>query len=196
MSDENYFWSRPTAEPKRSYKYLAKFANSEIPWFLVSSIDLPKADIGEATTHALNHTFKWPGRITWQDVSMEVTDSESLNAVNVLVAKLRGAGYVYPSVDNYATISKQGSITSFGVLTIQELNWEGKKIGEWYLQNAWVKKIDAGKKAYESDDVQKISLTVTYDWAEYKKFANPVGLGGSELPGPEVIAGIISGENA
>jgi hypothetical protein len=127
---------------------------------------------------------------------MEVTDSESLNAVNVLVAKLRGAGYVYPSVDNYATISKQGSITSFGVLTIQELNWEGKKIGEWYLQNAWVKKIDAGKKAYESDDVQKISLTVTYDWAEYKKFANPVGLGGSELPGPEVIAGIISGENA
>jgi hypothetical protein len=178
MADTNAaFWASPAAEPKRSYKYLVKWigageqAKTDIPWFLVSSVDMPKAKTGVAETHALNHTFKWPGRITWEDINMEITDSEALDCANVIVEKLIGSGYAYPETPNvYRTISKQGAIAAFGNVKIQEITWDEKLIGEWELRNAWVNNFEFGKKAYESDDVQKITMSITYDWAKYTAY--------------------------
>lgn len=168
MAAPNVFWASPVNEPKRSYKYIVSWANGDIPWYLVSSIDLPKIEIGQAETHALNHTFKWTGRPTWQDITMEITDSESLNAVKVLMQKLNEGGYTYPQrPTQYITISKQGFIQAFGQLVIKEISWDSTVLGEWKFLNAWIKSIDPGKKAYESDEVQKISMSVVYDWAEY-----------------------------
>lgn len=169
------FWARPEAEPKRSYKYIVKWipqnSDEEMPWFLVSSIDLPKATLGQTETHALNHTFKWPGRITWDDINMEVTDSEYFDAARYIVDRMKKAGYSYPdNPTNYRTISKKGNVDAFGTLEIQEITWDEKVIGTWTLRNPWVKSFESGKKAYESDDAQKISMTITYDWAEYVAF--------------------------
>lgn len=181
MAEQNTnssFWASPEAEPKRSYKYLAVWGDKSIPWFVISSVDLPKAETGEAKTYALNHTFKWPGRITWNDISMEITDSEKLDCAKVLVDKLIKSGYSYPENPTiYRTISKQGAIAAFGgSLTIYEITWDEKIIGAWKLKNAWVKSFELGKKAYESDDPQKISLNITYDWAFYdvSEKGNPV----------------------
>lgn len=164
----NAFWASPINEPKRSYKYKVKWASGDIPWFFVSSIDLPKVEVSQAETHALNHTFKWTGRPTWQDISLEITDSEALNAMKVVMDKFTRSGYVFPTrPTQLTTMSKKAFVDEFGDLQIQELTWEGKLLGTWKLQNAWIKSIDPGKKAYESDEVQKISMSVVYDWAEY-----------------------------
>ena len=168
MAAPNAFWASPVNEPKRSYKYLVQWGNGDIPWYIVSSIDLPKIELGQAETHALNHTFKWTGRPTWQDVNMEITDQEYLNAMKIIMDKFRQSGYAYPDrPTQYRTISKQGAIAAFGQLIIQEITWDEKIIGEWKFLNAWIKSIDPGKKAYESDDPQKLAMTVVYDWAEY-----------------------------
>lgn len=162
------FWASHLVEPKRSYKYLARWFNGDVPWWHVSSIDLPKYELGEAQVHALNHTFKYPGRITWQDVNMEITDGESANIVYVIMKKLLAAGYAYPESPNvYRTISKAGVVRELGQLVVQEITWDEKVIGEWQFKNAWIKSFDSAKRAYESDDAVKISLTITYDWAQY-----------------------------
>lgn len=168
------FWASHLVEPKRSYKYLVNWGDGSLPWYLIASVDLPKYELGESQAHALNHTFKYPGRITWQDTQMEIADSEAIDAVNVLMQKLLQAGYAYPTGPNqYKTISKQGAMEALGILRITEITWDEKIIGQWTFQNAWIKTFDAGKRAYESDDNVKIALTITYDWAEYS--GNPVG---------------------
>lgn len=167
-SSPNAFWSSPVNEPKRSYKYLVKWGDGDIPWYFVSAIDLPQIEVSQAETHALNHTFKWTGRPTWQDITMEVTDSESLNAMKVIIDKFKASGYVYPNrPTQLGTMSKQAFVREFGQLVVKEIDWSEHIIGEWKFQNAWIKSIDPGKKAYESDETQKISMSVVFDWAEY-----------------------------
>jgi len=175
MADINSaFWASHLVEPKRSYKYKVDWGDGRTPWYLFSAVDLPKYTLGETPVHALNHTFKYPGRITWDDITMEITDSESIDAAGVLIEKLLQAGYAYPTSPNvYRTISKQGCIAAMGILRITEMTWDERIIGQWTLKNAWIKSFDSGKRSYDSDDAVKISLTVTYDWAEYS--ANPEG---------------------
>lgn len=184
MASPNAFWASPVNEPKRSYKYLVSWGNQDIPWYIVSSIDLPKVELGQVETHALNHTFKWTGRPTWQDINMEITDQEYLNAMKIIMEKFKQAGYNYPDrPTQYRTISKQGAMSAFGELVIKEITWDEHIIGEWKLINAWIKSIDPGKKAYESDDPQKLAMTVVYDWAEYTTINRGTFIGEQPLQG-------------
>ncbi len=172
--EPNFFWASSLVEPKRSYKYIVNWTESGLGWFLVSAIDLPKYELGEVTTSALNHTFKYPGKITWQDTNIEITDSESVNAVKILMNKLTESGYTAPETpDVYRTISKEGCIRALGILLVKEITWDEKLIGEWTFKNAWIKSFDSGKRSYETDETVKINLAVTYDWAVYKGSSKP-----------------------
>lgn len=164
----NAFWASPINEPKRSYKYMVVWGDGDIPWYFVSSIDLPKVEVSQAETYALNHTFKWTGRPTWQDITMEITDSESLNAMEIVMDKFRKSGYIYPErPTQMGTMSKQAFVEEFGQLEVREIDWKGDLVGTWKFLNAWIKSIDPGKKSFESDETQKITMSVVYDWAQY-----------------------------
>lgn len=174
----NTFWSSIENEPKRQYKYVVEWG--DVPWFVVTSIAQPKYELGETVVSALNHDFKYPGRIKWQDVQLEITDSENINVANILIKKLLQSGYAFPTSGNqYRTISKKGCVQALGQLILKEITGgeflgagptpqdEAKIIGEWKFTNAWIKSFDAGQNTYTSDEAKKITLTVVYDYAAY-----------------------------
>lgn len=179
------FWSSINNEPKRKYKYVVEWG--DVPWFVVSKTDLPKYTNGETEVNALNHTFYYPGRIKWETITMEITDSESLNSAKTLQKKLIQSGYAFPkNANQFQTISKKSAVEALGQLVLKEITGGGapgtsqgglvsepaRVIGEWTFKNAWIKESDnGGSKEYASDDVQKITLTVRYDWAQYKAYA-------------------------
>ncbi len=162
------FWSSPNAEAKRKYKYVARWSNSGLPYFVVSKVSLPKLTVGEAEVNSLNHTFYYPGRVKWEDVEMEIVDSESIDCAKIIMAKFEEAGYGFPTTPSqYRTISKQGAVNALGILEIQQISWEAQIIGSWKFTNAWIKSFNPGDMDYSSDEIQKINLTIKYDFAQY-----------------------------
>lgn len=162
------FWSSPNAEAKRKYKFVARWSNSGLPYFVIAKVDLPKLDIAEAEVNSLNHTFYYPGRVKWNDVQMEIVDSESINCCKIIMQKFVESGYGFPTTPNqYRTISKAGAVKALGTLEIQEISWDATILGTWKFTNAWIKTFDAGGMDYSSDEIQKINLTIKYDFANY-----------------------------
>jgi hypothetical protein len=163
------FWSKTTSEPKRQYTYQVHFGDFEP--FLVKSAKKPSFSLGEATTSYLNHTFKYPGRITWDELSITFYDhADKDNAARDLMKKLIASGYNYPSgnspQNNLSTVSKDQVTSALGEVRMEQLNHAGQVIETWVLKNAWFSKIDFGQLEYDSDEVITIEMTLNFDWAE------------------------------
>ena len=72
------FWSSTaTSEPRRNFKFLVRIsdANGLIPTWVVKSINLPEINVGESEHKFLNHTFYFPGTVTYNEISFTVVDS-------------------------------------------------------------------------------------------------------------------------
>ena len=88
---------------------------------------------------------------------------------------LANSGYVSPdnvstsgnAVDDAGTISKGAAVDALGPVLIKELDGDGRTIGQYTLNNAWVKSASFGDLDYASEELQSISLTLRYDWASY-----------------------------
>jgi len=71
-------WS-PQAEPKRKYEFILRLA--DIPVAVIVSTNRPKMTISDAANHKfLVHTFKFPGQVTWNDITIKLVDLVDLDA--------------------------------------------------------------------------------------------------------------------
>ena len=160
------FWSTQTIEPTRQFRFLvSNTQDNESAWYWAKTVSKPSFEVSSTEHQLVNHKFKYPGIVTWNDINMTIVDTGE--KTKGLVDRLRETGYDYPtSFEQTEGISKTSSSQYFDELTIQQLNADGKAIETWRLKGAFIKSINFGDLDYESDALVTIQLTISYDWAE------------------------------
>ena len=176
------FYANLQTDPKRSFRFLFFIAgaagNGALQPYTVKQVKKPTFQLeGGPQIKYIQHAFKYPGRVVWQDVSLTVVDpGGSEDAGAALMNALATSGYAYPRDANNSltkqSISKSKANEGIGKPRIQQIDARGEKIDEWTLNNAFISQVDFGEVSYESDDIVNISLTIMYDWATYRTFHN------------------------
>lgn len=165
-------WS-PTTEPKRKYKFLLNIAG--IPTYTVKTSDRPQQTIGQQEHKFLAQSYKFPGQVVWNDISVTMVDLIDVDAGKVLYQAIKASGYVAPSEydmsdssspDYYRrTPSKRNAVNSLGNVTIDMLDSDGKVVEEWKLHNVWIKDVNNNGVSYEDEGLVDITMQLAYDWA-------------------------------
>ena len=189
------FWNDNIVEPKRKFRWLLSVGG--VPYYTIKKVNRPTYEIAEAEHKFINHTFYFPGRVTYNTVSFTIVDTASPDAAETLKQMLYAGGYALPKDQNVATqtITKHGGTTALGRVTIELLggggkqsqspdrtsgygagngavtgiNDEGTILEYWTLHNAWVKKIEFSELDYDGDDLTEVTVELRYDYAELNK---------------------------
>lgn len=186
------FWSQPSlSEPKRAFRFLLSLPGTSrtgVPSFLVKKVKKPGFEVTESEHNFLNHTFYYPGKVKWKEVTFEIVDALSPNGARILMELLQTAGYLAPQqgmddtqqtitlspelgggeVKLTQTVSKVNSIKALGKPVIRQLDANGCILEEWHLFNAWVKDVEFGELDYTSEELMSVAVTLRYDWAALK----------------------------
>jgi hypothetical protein len=190
------FWTESYADkgvnnPKRNFRFhvqftemgtLTKYGDSIL--YYAKTANKPSFTLGETTHSYLNHTFKFPGRVTWNDVTITMVDpGPATNSTAAtenglaygLTKLLKQSGYVIPqaatNTSDFSTISKTKAVSGIGDVIITQLDHNGNELEKWTLYNAFLSDIKYGDLDYSSDDLTEYSITLRYDWAEYEGIA-------------------------
>ena len=183
------FWTQAggvgALDPKRQYRFIVDFANlgSDCQW-LVKNVGKPSVTLTEASHQYLNHTFYYPGRVSWNTVSVTLVDPVSPDATATMMNAINQSGYVVPSgADVLDTVSKSKSIAALGQVTITQFAGDGditKPVEEWILRNCWIKSVTLSGLDYSGDSLSEVTIELRYDYATLKRHG-PTALGGNQL---------------
>jgi hypothetical protein len=174
------FWTDTSniASPKRNFRFRVQFADngsfttaSEIgttEMYWAKTAQKPGFSVGSVEHMYLNHAFKFPGRVTWNDVSITMVDPGGTQGVGYALAlMLQNAGYSVPNTSSdLQTISKESAVGATGTVTITQLNAAGEEIETWRLYNAFITEAAFGTLDYGNEDLTEYSITLKYDWAQ------------------------------
>tara|TARA_R110002110_G_scaffold98645_3_gene252416 strand:- start:5243 stop:5818 length:576 start_codon:yes stop_codon:yes gene_type:complete len=157
-------------DPKRQYRFVAEFGiGSDCQW-MVKNVGKPSVSLSEASHEYLNHTFYYPGRASWNSVSVTLVDPVSPDAGATMMGILDTAGYRPPiDANSLNTVSKKGSIEALGYLRIRQIDAAGEDVEVWALQNAWVKSVTLSGLDYSGDSLSEVTLEIRYDFATLEK---------------------------
>jgi len=173
------FWDNPAAEPKRSHRFLVTF---DFPGQVSSQIfartfTKPAYTIGVTEHQFLDKTFYYPGRVTWNEITMQFVNSADPDMDAELEAILKASGYMFPDqvstnssviTSNAGTVNKLGAVMALGrQVNVTELDGNGVALGTHKLKNPFVTSISYGTLDYASEDLLTVDINLRYDWAEY-----------------------------
>ena len=171
----NLWWGQKSSDPKRRYRFLVQMNGAAgsvpIPVWTIKTAAKPKANVSTVEHMFLDYTFKYPGRVTWDNISMTLVDPVDPDLASAFIERLLESGYQYPKDANERTsISKKKAIEALGGdILIQQIDAEGNPIDTWSLKNAYIVSIDfGGALDYTSDEMNELTVEVAFDWAEYK----------------------------
>ena len=114
------FWSNPhdssSRDPKRKFRFQVSFdaitdpnGNGSVMWY-AKTVNKPSFQIATTEHKYLNHTFYYPGTVTWQDVSVTLVDPIEPDMSITLARILEKSGYILPGnatdQSSLATMSK------------------------------------------------------------------------------------------
>ena len=164
------FWSNHTSEAKRNYRFkitMVPFTGNSIVWW-AKTATLPSFSVSEIEHNHMDNKYYFPGRVSWETVSMTLVDPISPDATDLLNKMLVDSGYIVPANENKAankaTISKKKA-AGLGLVKIEILDAEGEEIEIWELKNAFIQAATFGSLDYSSDDMKELELTLRYDYA-------------------------------
>ena len=126
----------------------------------------------------LDHTFKYPGRVTWDNITLTLIDPVDPDLAYEFLQRLGVSGYRYPTTQQGAksSLSKKKASEAIGRIQIQQLDDEGDPIETWTLINPFMVSIDfGGQLDYTSDEMNEISLELAFDWAELRTKGRTAG---------------------
>ena len=175
-ASSNVFWASTQPDPKRQYRFVVMFPllagakdPDSIPQYVVKTASKPKIAISSVPHMFLDHQFNFPGRVSWDPVSITMVDPGGKQDIaRALMSKLGDSGYKYPTTKEEALVSlskEKASRNALGNVTIAQLDAEGLVVEQWTLQNSFITNIDFGGLDYSSDELSEITLELTYDWA-------------------------------
>ena len=165
-------WASAGIEPKRKFKFILVLG--DVPAWVVRTAGRPNINVSEGAKHNfLGHEFKFPGRVTWDNIEVTLVDPIDFEASRRLLGIITEAGYRSPSSwagdnENHRfSISKRNFVQgNLGTIQIQALNAEGVIAETWTLNNAWISKVSHDDLDYGSEDLLNVSINIVYDWAD------------------------------
>tara|TARA_Y100000310_G_scaffold29553_1_gene28094 strand:- start:182 stop:739 length:558 start_codon:yes stop_codon:yes gene_type:complete len=160
------FWADAytDVEPKRVYRWILSMGG--IPQWIVKKVNKPSFELTSTEHKYLNHTFYYPGRVTYETVSVTLVDPVNPDATHTMMEILRHSGYNIPvSESDLATVSKFAATNALGLVTISQIASGGSVIESFDLMNAWVTKVNFGELDYENDTLVDIVVDLRYDFA-------------------------------
>ena len=178
MSEYNKWFARNENDRinmKRAFKWIAIIEGqggtqeNNIQIWSLKKCDKPKMSISETEHKYLNHTFYYPGRVTWGDITLSVADVYSTGDRSTayrIMEQIRFGGYDLPQSNRSDFVCKKN--LTFQTFKIQQFDCATEEIvEEWDLNNAWIKEVSFGTLDYGAEDPLAIDLTVKYDWCTY-----------------------------
>jgi hypothetical protein len=189
------FWNEAALEPKRKFKFLIRFgrASNDLPSFIAKKCDKPSFDVSEIGHDFLGHKFYYPGKVTWKEVTATVIDpagsggtgdsdaatvtAPSTDVTDSVYKLMLRAGYQSPTNAGAAitgggagstlrTMAKGTATRQFDQIQIIQIDANGNALETWTLNNAWLKSVNFGNLDYSTDDINEVSFTFRYDWAD------------------------------
>lgn len=174
------FWSvgegADAAIPKRNFRFLVKVGNIDV--WIAKSTQLPNFSVGEAKVHFVNHEFKYPGKVTYQDLQITLIEAVNPNTSYKLLDLFSKSGYQTPdriSGDpetnaQTSVIFKHSAVSGLGSVTLTHLGSEDPNTNNTYtLKNAWVKNITLPQSLdYSNEEVSDVQITFAYDYFTMK----------------------------
>ena len=162
------FWSEKTVEPKRKFRWLLYW--SGVPQFVIKSVKKPAYTVATTAHQFLNYEFNYPGRVTWDDISITIVDPVNPDSTKSLYKILENSGYVIPSNYNEAvaaTISKKGMVDALGTeIKLSQLDADGTvPIETWIIKNPLITSVDFDTLDYSADELLNITIGIKYDYA-------------------------------
>lgn len=172
------FWGQANSEPKRQFRFELSFTSrngnqpGEIPVWSVKTATKPVASISTITHQYIDHTFNFPGRVTWEPITVTLVDPVNPDLSYAFLDVLGASGYKYPDTESAARISlsKKAFKDSIGAVVLKQLDADNREIERWELINPFITNIDfGGTLSYDSDEMTELTVQITYDWAELKR---------------------------
>jgi len=192
------FWSTNFGEnttlkdPKRKFRFMVEFQGITAPqggamlWY-AKTCTKPSFAIAEATHKFLNHTFYYPGSVTWNDVIVTLVDPVNPDMAATFSDMVVQSGYTPPTdANSLSTMSKAKAAGALGTVIIMQIDSDGNPLETWTLWNSWMKEVKYGDLGYDGDDLTEMSVTLKYDWARVETAGESVafaGDGGKEFFG-------------
>lgn len=159
-------------DPKRKFRFQVSFdkinasSGGAILWYAKTATK-PSFQIAAAEHKYLNHTFYYPGSVTWQDVTITLVDPTDPDMSATLSSIITKGGYTIPAnANSLETISKAKASSALGQVTVTQLDSDGNPLETWTLWNPFVTEVKYGDLEYGGDDLTEISITLKYDWAQ------------------------------
>ena len=172
------FWTSVTSEPKRSHRFLVSFdlPSGTSSQFLARTFTKPAYTVGATEHQFLDKTYYYPGRVTWNEVTVGMVNGADPDLDFELQSILLLSGYVLPnniaqgtSVDNGGTPNKADAVNALGnAVIVKELDGNGGTIGSYTLNNPFITSVSYGTLDYGSEDLLSVDINFRYDWAVYK----------------------------
>tara|TARA_R110000824_G_scaffold36468_2_gene113386 strand:+ start:515 stop:1111 length:597 start_codon:yes stop_codon:yes gene_type:complete len=176
------FWTQsPGRDPKRSFRFKVEFGQSGPLWY-AKKADKPTLSFGESTHQYLNHTYYWPARAEWNEVTITLVDPVQPDLAGDLVSSLEAMGYFIPAGTTdteFQTPSKAKAVAELGGGTtgdsddvrIIQIDEDGTAVETWTLKHAWIKEVTFGDLDYGSEDLTEVTIKFRYDWASFQSGA-------------------------
>lgn len=122
----------------------------------LSSFPIPKISQGIIEVRWLNEARKFPGNVTFDDLSIVIRDYVDRNMAGILL-RWRKLCYDHETgkIGRAADLKKQARIVLFSPTGDMEREYE--------LQGVWPSTFDGGEIDMAGEDVVNITLTLTYD---------------------------------
>tara|TARA_Y100000593_G_scaffold85884_1_gene163617 strand:- start:4295 stop:4813 length:519 start_codon:yes stop_codon:yes gene_type:complete len=157
------FWNLGDVTPVRKYRFSFSLGGSnkekeQTPWWWAKTVSKPSYEVNTSEYQLINHKFKYPGVLVWQDVNIVIVDVGG--KAKSLMDEIKGFGYKKPT-DKSKGIEKQKANCN-----IIQYDDQGASIEKWTLNNVFIKSINFGDLDYSSDEFVELQLTLMYDWAE------------------------------
>jgi len=171
------FWSTdfgqdPTLkDPKRKFRFKVEFNGIDaaqggaLLWY-ASQVSKPSFTIATAEHKYLNHTFYYPGSVTWNTVTLNMVDPVDPDVTATISDIIVAGGYSPPTdANSLGTMSKAKATYTLGTVRITQLDSDGNMLEEWTLWNAFIKDVKFGDLQYGEDGLTETILELQYDWA-------------------------------
>ena len=190
------FWSTNFGEdttlkdPKRNFRFIVEFnginatPGGALAWY-AKSAQKPSFAVASAEHKYLNHTFYYPGSVTWNAISITMVDPVEPDMTATFSDILVQSGYSPPTdTTSLGTISKAKAAGALGIVTITQIDSDGNPLETWTLWNSFVEDVKFGDSlSYGDDELTEVSVTLKYDWArvETTTDSSAVSGGGREF---------------
>jgi hypothetical protein len=179
-------------DPKRQFRFKVEFTGIQSPnggallWY-AKTVNKPSFTVATSEHTYLNHTFYYPGAVTWGDITLTLVDPVEPDMSATLSDLVVQSGYTPPTDANQmGTMSKAKAAGALGTVFISQIDGDGNELEKWTLWNSFITEVKYGDLAYGTDDLTELSVTLKYDWARLQTFKSDgsvavAGSGGTEF---------------